>query len=121
MTAAGGGSSLRNAGQIVPSFGIPLAPPGYMKQALGYMLKPTGPLRLRASVEPDFLRWLLRFARNSSEEKFRECLREALALGKDTHRLFDELRADGVQFEMHEKGIVFATLSEGALREEIET
>lgn len=117
----GGGSSLRNAGQIVPSLCIPLAAPGYMKRALGYMLKPTGPLRFRASVEPDFLRWLLRFARNSSEEKFRECLREALALGKDTHRLFDELRADGVQFEMHEKGILFATLSEGALREEIET
>ena len=52
MTAAGG-ASLRNAGQIVPSLCIPLAAPGIMKRALGYMLKPTGPLRFRTSVDND--------------------------------------------------------------------
>lgn len=116
----GGATSLRNAGQIVPSLCVPLAAPGIMKQALGWLLKPSSPLRIRPRLDSDFLLWLLRFAANSSEKKYRECLRAALALGKDTHHLFDELRADGVEFEMHEKGIIFAALSEETLREDVD-
>jgi D-amino-acid dehydrogenase len=116
----GGATSLRNAGQIVPSLCTPLSSPGVIKQALGWMLKLGSPLSLRVSLDPDYLLWLLRFALNSSEEKYRECLKAALVLGKDTHLLFEELRKEGVEFEMHRKGILFATLSEEALREDIE-
>jgi D-amino-acid dehydrogenase len=116
----GGATSLRNAGQIVPSLCTPLSTPGIIKQALGWMLRPGGPLSLRASLDPDYLRWLLRFALNSSRERYRECLKAALLLGKDTHRFFEELREEGVEFEMHQKGILFTTLSQEILREEIE-
>ena len=116
----GGATSLRNAGQIVPSLCTPLSSPGVIKQALGWMLKLGSPLSLRVSLDPAYLLWLLRFALNSSEEKYRECLKAALVLGKDTHLLFEELRKEGVEFEMHRKGILFATLSEEALREDIE-
>jgi D-amino-acid dehydrogenase len=116
----GGATSLRNAGQIVPSLCVPLAAPGVMKQALGWMLKPTSPLRIRPRLDPGFLLWLLRFATNSSEAKYTQALKSALTLGSNAHRLFDELRADGVEFEMHKKGIIFATLSEETLREDID-
>ncbi|MBX6764510.1 MAG: FAD-dependent oxidoreductase [Rubrobacteraceae bacterium] len=116
----GGATSLRNAGQIVPSLCTPLSSPGVIKRALGWMLKLGSPLSLRVSLDPDYLLWLLHFALNSSEEKYRECLKAALVLGKDTHLLFEELRKEGVEFEMHQKGILFATLSEEALHEETE-
>ena len=116
----GGATSLRNAGQIVPSLCTPLSSPGVIKQAFGWMLKPGSPLGLRVSLDPDYLLWLLRFALNSSEEKYRECLKAALVLGKDTHLLFEELQKEGVEFEMHRKGILFATLSEETLREDVE-
>lgn len=35
-------------------------------------------------------------------------------------RLFDELRAEGVRFEMHSTGLLVATLSQQALEEEVE-
>ena len=116
----GGAASLRNAGQIVPSLCIPLAAPGVMKQALSWMLKPNSPLRIRPRLDPGFLLWLLRFATNSSETRYREALKSALTLGSNAHRLFDELQADGVEFEMHEKGIIFAALSEETLREDVD-
>lgn len=116
----GGATSLRNAGQIVPSLCVPLAAPGVMKQALGWMLKPTSPLRIHPRLDPGFLLWLLRFATNSSEARYREALKSALTFSSNAHRLFDELRADGVEFEMHEKGIIFAGLSEETLREDID-
>ncbi|ABG05186.1 D-amino acid dehydrogenase small subunit [Rubrobacter xylanophilus DSM 9941] len=116
----GGATSLRNAGQIVPSLCTPLASPGVMKQALRWLVRRDSPLGLRVSPDPEYLGWLLRFALNASEEKFRECLKAALALGRDTHLLFEELRKEGVEFEMHKKGMLFATLSEETLREDVE-
>lgn len=116
----GGATSLRNAGQIVPSLCAPLAVPGVIKQSAGWLLKPGSPLRIRPRLDPELFLWLLQFARNASESTYRRCLQTAVAFGYDTPHLFDQLREDGVDFEMYEEGLLFATLSERALEHDAE-
>lgn len=117
----GGAASLRNAGQIVPSLSFPLSAPGVFKQALGWATKRDSPLRLRASLDPDYLRWLWRFAKSSSPEKYRTGLNATFALGRDAPRLFDGLMAAGVEFDMYSKGLVLAALSPETLEAASET
>lgn len=117
----GEAASLRNAGQIVPSLSSPLSAPGVLKQAFMWMTRRDSPLRLRASLRPDYLRWLWRFARSSSPEGYRAGLEATLALGKHAHRLFDDLRAAGVGFDMYSEGLVLAALSPETLEAAAET
>ncbi len=116
----GHAASLRNAGQIVPSLCAPLSKPGVVGQSLRWLLDRDSPLRLRASLDPGYLHWLWCFARSASPTRYRSALRAIVALGRDTHQLFDELRSEGVRFEMHSKGILFATLTREALAEDVE-
>ena len=53
----------------------PLASPGIIWRAPRWLLDPLGPLALRPSYTMALLPWLLRFARNSSTQRYRAALR----------------------------------------------
>lgn len=111
----GHATSLGNAGWVTPSLSAPLAAPGVMAQALRWMAKPDSPLLVRPRLQPSFLRWCWHFWRSCSPSRYQAGLRATLALNLRTLELFDELRAQGVEFEMHSGGLLFAALSEDTL------
>lgn len=116
----GGATSLGNAGWVVPSLSAPMPAPGITAQAIKMIFKRDGPLRIRPKFDPDFLRWCWRFWRSSSQEHYEAGLRAILELNKDTVQLYRDLRAAGVEFEMHESGLLIAALSEDTLEEYVE-
>lgn len=113
----GGATSLGNAGWVVPSISIPMPAPGITAQALKMLFKPDSPLRFRPRLDPDFLRWCWRFWRNSSRERHETGLKALMNLNQQTIQLYKDLRASGVEFEMHETGLLITTLSEETLEE----
>ena len=113
----GQAASLGNAGWVTPSLSSPLPAPGVPAQALRWMLKPDSPLLIRLRAQPSFVRWCWRFWRSCSPASHRSGLEATLALNARTLGLFDELRAAGVEFEMHSTGLLFACLSEHGLEE----
>jgi D-amino-acid dehydrogenase len=116
----GEGTSFGNAGWVVPSLSIPMPAPGITAQALKMIFKSDAPLRLRPRLDPDFLRWCWRFWRNSTQERYKAGLKALLKLNEQTIQHYKELRASGIEFEMHETGLLIATLSEETLEEYVE-
>jgi D-amino-acid dehydrogenase len=113
----GGATSLGNAGWVVPSISAPMPAPGITAQALKMLFKSDGPLRLRPRLDPDFVRWCWRFWRNSTQERYEAGLKALLRLNEQTIQLYKDLHAAGVEFEMHESGLLIAALSEETLEE----
>ena len=62
------GSAVGNAGFIVPSHVIPMAAPGVMPGVIKGMLRRTGPVTARPTLDPDYLRWIVRFMRNCTRK-----------------------------------------------------
>ena len=58
------GSAAGNAGLITPSHLIPMAAPGVLSGVVRGMIRRTGPVTVRPSIDPAYLRWMVRFARN---------------------------------------------------------
>ena len=113
----GSGCSLGNTGWICPGLSAPLPAPGVMRAALRGMLRRGSPVLIRPFFGPAFLRWSWQFWRACAPERYRAGLEATVALSRRTFELFDELRADGVEFEMHSSGMVVAALTEAGLEE----
>jgi D-amino-acid dehydrogenase len=88
-----------------------------MRVALRGMLKPGSPVLIRPVFGPAFLRWSWRFWRACRPEAYRAGLEATVALARDAFALYDRLRADGVEFEHHETGMLVAALTEAGLEE----
>ncbi|MGH2383367.1 MAG: NAD(P)/FAD-dependent oxidoreductase [Candidatus Limnocylindria bacterium] len=113
----GSGCSFGNTGWICPGLSAPLPAPGVMGAALRGMLRPGSPVLIRPLFGPAFLRWSWEFWRACAPERYRAGLEATVALSRRTFELFDELRAAGVEFEMHSAGMVVAALTEAGLDE----
>jgi len=61
MGRVGSGSSHGNCGTITPSH-LPLNAPGTITKALKWMLTPDAPFRIKPSLDPALLSWMLNFA-----------------------------------------------------------
>jgi D-amino-acid dehydrogenase len=113
----GSGCSLGNTGWICPGLSAPLPAPGVMGAALRGMWRPNSPVRISPLVGPGFLRWTWDFWRACTPDAYRRGLEATVVLTRRAFGLFDELRAEGVEFEMHKTGMVVAALTEEGLRE----
>jgi D-amino-acid dehydrogenase len=117
----GAGASAGNAGWITPCFSSPVAAPGTVPRALRWMLDPASPFLIRPRADLSFLRWSWRFARACSPERHQAGTAALVRLNERTFELFDRLRASGVEFELHQNGLIFLALSETGLDEYAET
>jgi D-amino-acid dehydrogenase len=88
-----------------------------MGGALRGMLHRDSPLLISPLLGPSFLRWSWGFWRASSPERYRAGLEATVALTKSAFADYDELRAAGVEFEMHATGMLVAALTEPGLDE----
>jgi D-amino-acid dehydrogenase len=113
----GGGCSRGNTGWICPSLSAPLPAPGVMSAAVRGMLRPGSPVLIRPLFGPAFLRWSWRFWRACTPEAYHAGTEATTALTTSAFELFDELREQGVEFEMEATGMVVAALTDAGLDE----
>jgi D-amino-acid dehydrogenase len=106
--AVGGGTSLGNTGWVCTSFTYPLPGPGVVGEGLRAAFHLTGPLAVRPSLDPSYLRWLWRFRANCTRERWQEGVRALAALNERTIELLDEYGPAGVAFEEHGAGLLLA-------------
>lgn len=115
----GSGASLGNAGWIAPALcAVPLPAPGVVKQALKWMVRSDSPFLLRPRLDPAFATWLLQFAAASRPKRFARGLRALVAHNRGAVEALLAWQEQGVQFEAHREGMIFAALGEQAIHEE---
>ncbi|GAA3669390.1 FAD-dependent oxidoreductase [Arthrobacter ginkgonis] len=106
--ATGLGASKVNAGWICPAESAPVPGPGVVLKSMKWMLRPDSPLYIRPSLEPEFLRFMFGMWRKSNARDQRAGFEGHLRLAADTLEIFDDYRADGMDFEMHTDGLLMA-------------
>ena len=74
------GASQGNAGAFAFTDIIPLATPGILRQAPGWLFDPLGPLTIRPRYALQILPWLARFARASMPDRYAAALAAQAAL-----------------------------------------
>jgi D-amino-acid dehydrogenase len=111
----GQGASRGNTGWVCPSFSYPLPAPGIIGEGLRGMLRGGGPLAIRPSLDPSFVRWLLGFRRSATRKRWEQGVRALIALNYRTLELFDSYADAGVEFEMHRSGLLLVATTPAGL------
>ena len=111
----GAGASLGNTGWVCPSLSYPLPGPGTGGEGLRAVLRRTGPLAVRPSLDPGYLRWLWRFRAHCTRERWREGVRALAVLNEQSLELLDDYGAAGVAFEAHGAGLLVVARTEKKL------
>jgi D-amino-acid dehydrogenase len=106
--STGLGASDVNAGWVVPAEAAPVPGPGVVLTSMKWMLRPDSPLYIRPSLRPAFLTFMLGMWRASNAKAQRAGFGGHLALAENTVEVFDDYRADGMDFEMHSEGLLMA-------------
>lgn len=109
-SSVGSGASWGNAGWIVPTFSAPLPAPGMAWTAMRALASSNGSFYISLRHLPGLAPWLWRFWRSSTSAKHLHGLLATAALAWPTHRLYEELAAEGVDFEMSPSPILYAFL-----------
>lgn len=106
--AVGEGCSRGNGGWVCPSISTPLPNPALTWRALLATMRPDGPLYIKPSAVPGLASWLLRFRSLCTHTAFQRGVRALASLNAATMARFDEMAANGVEFECARTGILFA-------------
>jgi D-amino-acid dehydrogenase len=106
--ATGLGASDVNAGWIVPAEAAPVPGPGMVLKSMKWMLRPDSPLYIRPSLRPSFVRFMFGMWRRSNYADQRLGFEGHLRLAQGTVEVFDDYRADGMDFEMQNQGLLMA-------------
>ncbi len=105
-----GAASRASGGWVVPTFSGPLPAPGVIRSVLPSMLRRASPFYLNPLALPELTGWLWSFWRHSNARDYARGLTAVAALNRRTMALYDALQQDGVSFEMHKSGVLFAYL-----------
>lgn len=112
------GSSLGNAGMIVPSHFVPLAAPGMVALGLKWMWNSRSPFYIQPRLDWDLLRWGMHFWKACS----REHVERAAPLLRDLHLASRQAYADladaGEAFGLVRNGLLMLCKTEHALDDE---
>ncbi len=121
----GEATSRGNAGWIIPATTTPVGTPAVRRDALKWLLRQNSPARIGLRLDPEFIRWCLRFWRDSGPRRYRAILAAMLAFNRPTLELYDRLHeTPGVSFEMRKGKFLIAALTRHELdhdREELDT
>jgi D-amino-acid dehydrogenase len=102
------GASAVNAGWFVPAEATPVPGPKVVAQTVKWMIRRDSPVYIRPSLDPRFVSFLVGMWRHSNARDQRAGFEAHLQLARDTARVLDEYRADGIDFEMHRAGLLMA-------------
>jgi D-amino-acid dehydrogenase len=115
------GSSLGNAGMIVPSHFIPLASPGMIYLGLKWMANPESPFYIRPRLSWDLIRWGYRFWRACNSDRVARVapvLRDLHLLSRSAYARMAEA---GEKIGLVKNGLMMLCKTENKWREEVET
>lgn len=112
----GAACSAGNAGWIVPSLSGPIAAPGLTATTIKWMTRSDSPLYIAPRSVPRLARWLWRFWRYCNRADYLRGLEAVGRLNRNTLALFDRLQNDGLEFEIHRAGLLFAFVDPGYMR-----
>ena len=112
----GGACSHANCGYVCPSHILPLTVPSAIPMALKSLLKPRAPFKVKFSLSPNYVSWMLQFAKRCRE-------RVALAAGHHLKAILDaslveykNLIADQqIDCEWRESGLLHVFQNQNAL------
>jgi D-amino-acid dehydrogenase len=105
----GSGSSQANCGTLTPSHAPPLAAPGMIGKALGWMLRPDAPLYIAPRFDPALWRWLWRFARRCNQRDWLQAAQAKAALLHASRTLIETLvRDEQMDCEFAADGVLYA-------------
>ncbi len=107
----GAACSSENPGWITPSFAGPPSGPGGVANSLRSMVSPATPFYVRPRLNMDLVRWLWGFWRHCNLRDYEAACTALAALNRRTLASFDALAADGLEFEMHQTGLLIVFLS----------
>ena len=106
----GHGASFGNTGWVCPSFTYPLPGPGIVGEGLRAAFGREGPLAIRPGLDPSYLRWLWAFRSNCNRETWLHGMKAFVELNRPTTEILDAYRDAGVDFEMHDAGLLLVAL-----------
>jgi glycine/D-amino acid oxidase-like deaminating enzyme len=110
-------ASRGNAGALAFSDIMPLASPGILRKAPGWLLDPLGPLAIRPSYLFHLAPWLLRFWRASQPDRVRgSTAAQAALMDLAAVETPSMLAAAGVSHMLHSDGVMHVYESEAELR-----
>ena len=111
--------SLGNAGYISPSHIVPLAAPGIVRKALGWMRDPESPFYVHPRLDPGLIAWGVRFALAARPAPARRAGPVLRDLSLRSRALFEELAArTGNEFELVREGLLTLFRTQAALDHE---
>jgi len=101
------GSSYGNAGLIVPSYSIPLAAPGAIRQGLKWMFKPQSPFYIKPRLDRQLLAWLWQFNGACNLNHVRQSIPLLHELHAASLNLYDALvDLEGLDCALEKKGLI---------------
>ena len=104
----GAGASRRNAGWVVPSMSEPVPSPAALRQAVRWAWRRDSPLRVKPSLDRSWITFMSRMVMSCRRRTYEAGLLAIAELNRTTRQAFDEIEADGVRFEHHRAGTLFA-------------
>lgn len=116
--SAGMAASAVNAGWVSPAMG-PVPGPGLIGTSLKWMLNPESPLYIRPRLNKNFISWLYRFWRACNTKAYDAGVVATGELGRGTMDIMDQWVADGIDFEMHQYGLLYAFINRAHMEAEL--
>jgi D-amino-acid dehydrogenase len=115
----GSGASLRNGGWLCPAQAGPLPEPGLTLYGMRALFDRDSALYFDPGELRRLTPWLLRFRTYCNEADHAHGTAAIGRLGHDVFELIEEMSADGVDFELHKQGMVYAARSVEDARSEL--
>ncbi|MUL82726.1 FAD-dependent oxidoreductase [Mycobacterium sp. CBMA247] len=88
------GSSWGNAGWLTPSIATPLPEPAVLKYGIGALLSHSSPVYVPPTANPNLLRFLAQFARNSTAKRWQKAMKALIPLNNGALAAFEEMELD---------------------------
>ena len=117
----GCGSSHGNCGTLTPSHAAPLAAPGTIRKALGWMLTPDAPFYVKPRFDPALWRWFMRFAARCNQQDWLGTMRHKGAILQASRDLFPQwIARHGLECEFAESGVDYIFRTQAGFDHECE-
>jgi len=116
----GSGASWGNGGWVCPAQAGPLPEPGLTWYGIRSLFDRDSALYFQLSKFPELAPWLLRFWTYCNKRDHEHGVEALAALGHDVFDLVEEMREDGVEFELHQNGMVVVARERETARGELE-
>lgn len=103
-----GACSAGNCGYVSPSHVFPLTEPAALPLAVKSLLNPRAPFRVKPTLDPTLIHWMLQFARRCTRQQMVRAGHSLHALLESSRDLYSQLMAEEqLACEWDEKGLLF--------------